>query len=463
MKNKIIIVLDCGATNVRSVAINEKGEILAQKSVPNITQPDPFFKVGLIWDVYEIWGKLIIATKEVLSQINKKDIVGITITAFGVDGAPMKKTGELLYPVISWACQRTVPFMENIEKHISLERLYEISGVNAFSFNTINKFIWFKENKPEILDRMDYFVFMPSLLIHKLTGEFITDTTMAGTSMLTDIKTRNFSEEILKAIGIENKFPEMVEPGTMVGRLHQKGSDETGIPPNVPVIAAGHDTQFAIFGSGAKENEVVLSSGTWEILMARTSKIQTKKEFLAQGVTIELDAIQDLYNPGVQWLGSGILEWIKTTFYTIESANENIYDVMISEAEKAIPGKLNLGIDFLNENGVLSGLGINTKREDIYRAALLALSHKTKQSLDILEQACGFKAESLIVVGGGSKNRLWNQLRASHLGIPVKLIDQKETTVLGAAVFAFSGAGIYQSPEEARQNIDYKSEIIHPD
>ena len=112
----------------------------------------------------------------------------------------------MLYPVISWACQRTAPIMENIEKYIPLERLYEISGVNTFSFNTINKFIWFKENKAEILDQMDYFVFMPSLLIHKLTGEFVTDTTMAGTSMMTDIRTRNFSEEILDEIGVENKF-----------------------------------------------------------------------------------------------------------------------------------------------------------------------------------------------------------------------------------------------------------------
>lgn len=462
MSQKIVIVLDCGATNVRSVAINEKGEILAQKSVPNNTQPDPNFDGGVIWDVEEIWGKLVNATKEVLTKIDKNEIVGLTITTFGVDGAPMNKTGELLYPVISWACQRTAPIMDNIGKYIPLEKLYEISGVNAFSFNTINKFIWLKENKPEILDQMDHFVFMPSILIQKLTGEFVTDTTMAGTSMMTDIKTRNFSEEIFNAIGIENKFPRIIEPGTVVGKLHLRASVETGIPLNVPVIAAGHDTQFAIFGSGAKENEVVLSSGTWEILMARTSKIQTKKEFLEKGVTIELDAVPGLYNPGLQWLGSGILEWIKTTLYSVESEKENIYDIMISEAEKATSGKLNLGIDFLNENGIISGLGIKTKREDIYKAALEALSQKNKQSLEILEQAGGFKAGSLIVVGGGSKNRLWNRLRANHLGIPVKLINQKETTVLGAALFAFYGAGIYGSPEEARQNIDYKIETIHP-
>ena len=439
MSQKIIIVLDCGATNVRSVAINEKGKVLAQKSYPNNTRSDPYFNGGLIWDVAEIWGKLVKAAKEVLSLINKNEIVGITITSFGVDGAPMNKSGEMVYPVISWACQRTAPIMDNIEKYISLEKLYEISGVNTFSFNTINKFIWFKENKAEILDRMDYFVFMPSLLIHKLTGEFVTDTTMAGTSMMTDIKTRDFSEEIIEAIGVENKFPPLIEPGEVVGKINQKTSKETGIPAGIPVVVTGHDTQFAIFGSGAKENEVVLSSGTWEILMARTANIKTSKELLNQGVTIEFDAMPGLYNPGLQWLGSGILEWIRNTFYTAESNQKDIYDLMIREAEKASSGKLNIELDFLNDNGILSGIGINTKREEIYRAALEALAKKTKNSLQILEKAGGFTAESIIVVGGGSKNKLWNQLREKELGIPVKIIEQKETTVLGAAQIALMG------------------------
>jgi len=443
MNQKIIIVLDIGATNVRAVAINEEKLILAQHSLPNNTQPDPHYEGGLIWDIDEIWSKLIKVIKLVLGQINKAEIVGVTITGFGVDGAPMTKSGKLLYPVISWACQRTVLVMENIEKYISLERLYEISGVNAFSFNTINKFIWFKENKPEILEQMDYFVFIPSIFAHKLTGNFVTDTTMAGTSMMSDIRTRCFSEEIIGSIGIENNFPELVEPGVIVGTISHEASKEMTLPKGIPVLAGGHDTQFAIFGSGAKENEVVLSSGTWEILMARTSQIQTTTEFLAQGLTIEFDVHQGMYNPGLQWLGSGILEWIRKVFYKCEKDNADIHELMISEAGSVTTDKLKLGIDFLNETGILSGIGINTKREEIYRAALEALVHKTKESLHILENASGFTAESMVVVGGGSRNKLWNQLRKKELGIPVKVIGEKEMTVIGAAQVGFKALEKY--------------------
>ena len=462
MSNKLVIVLDCGATNVRSVAIDEKGNIVAQKSLPNNTQADPNFVGGLIWDIDEIWEKLITTLSEVLNKIDKQAIVAITITTFGVDGAPMTKSGKMLHPVISWACQRTQPIMDNIERYISLDKLYAISGVNAFSFNTINKLIWLKENKPEVLDLMDYFVFMPSLLIHRLCGEFITDTSMAGTSMLMDIHNRKFSDKIFDSLGIENKFPPLVEPGSLVGKVGQQVATETGLPKNILVVACGHDTQFALFGSGADKNEAVLSSGTWEILMARTPKVKTSQSFLEKGVTIELDAVNGLYNPGLQWLGSGILEWIKKLFYQKEKDFPNIYETMIAEADEASSGKLQFNIDFLNEDGAISGLGINAKREEIYRAALEALAQKTKESLAVLEEMGGFKPESLVVVGGGSKNRLWNQLRADHLDIPIKLIDKKETTVLGAAMFAFAGVGLFESPEKARQNIDYQWELVNP-
>jgi L-fuculokinase len=93
---------------------------------------------------------------------------------------------------------------------------------------------------------------------------------------------------------------------------------------------------------------------------------------------------------------------------------------------------------------------------------LRALTEKTYQNLNFLEKSGNFKAKTLTVVGGGSKNTLWNQLRANRLKIPVRLIEQTETTVLGAALFAFSGIGFYKSPYEARKAFNIKSQIIEP-
>ena len=112
--------------------------------------------------------------------------------------------------------------------------------------------------------------------------------------------------------------------------------------------------------------------------------------------------------------------------------------------------------------GQITGLTMVSTRDEIFRAILEALSARMAQGKMALENAGGFKTESILCVGGGSKNRLWNQLRADYTGVPLKIIGQKETTVLGASLFVQSACGNASSPEEARSGIDYKTEIIEP-
>ncbi|MEI6150261.1 MAG: FGGY family carbohydrate kinase, partial [bacterium] len=172
---KLALVLDCGATNVRAVAVDDRGRIAAIHSIPNQTCPDPHFEGGLIWDIDEIWRKLVVCVQHVLKQVDGKDIAAVTVTTFGVNGAPVDKNGNQLYPVISWQCQRTLPLAKNVDRYIPLERLYEITGLQNFSFNTLYYFIWLKQNRPEILDKMEAFLFIPSLLVHRFTGELHND------------------------------------------------------------------------------------------------------------------------------------------------------------------------------------------------------------------------------------------------------------------------------------------------
>ena len=466
---KLVLIFDCGATNVRVIAINKQGEIVASKSFPNQTREDPDYKGGRIWDLDEIWEKLCAASKEVVSKIDKQAIVAVTTTTFGVDGTFLDKKGKLLYPVISWQCERTEPIMQNIGKYIPLSELYKFNGINAYSFNTINKLIWFKENLPQLLSEADSFLFMPSLINFKLSGKKRNDITMLGTSMLSSLDNRGLSTEILGKIGFPAYlFGSIGEASEMAGEVTPLASEQTGLPKGTMVCLAGHDTQFAIFGSGADTNQPVLSSGTWDILMVRSTQFSTTELQLKTGITTEFDAIPGLYNIGLNRLGSGIIEWVRKQFYS-ECQDGNCYDVMINEAMTVEIGSNGIYInpDFNNSKnsihrGEIIGLTLNSKRGEIFRAVLEALSFQLKLSLSALENAGGFKAEKIICVGGGSKNRLWNQIRADVAGLPIEIIQQKETTVLGASFFAFTAVGVYSCPEEARKNISYNSEFFYP-
>jgi len=465
----VAVVFDCGATNVRVIAMDTSGQILASQSVQNETDADDYFPNGLIWDVDKLWNKLCLASCNVTSKIDVNRIAGTTVTTFGVDGTFVDFKGKLLYPVISWQCSRTANIMENISKYFPLTELYKISGVYPYTFNTINKIIWFKENRPDVIEKAYRFLFISSLLINKLTGVFKNDSSMMGTSMMADLSHRNFSKWILKALGFNiDIFGPIVEPGDKAGEVDSLASTLTGLPEGTPAFFTGHDTQFAIFGSGAALKQPVLSSGTWEILMARSKSFSTSCMELKNNLTTELDPIRGVYNIGQNWLGSGILEWFSRNFYP-ELTGVELYERMIRDGEVELPGSNGVMVDpaFYDDgsditSGSIKGLTISTKRGQLYRAFLESLAFRLREGLQALQAAGNFNAERIICVGGGSKNRLWNQLRADVCNIPIQLIDQKETTVLGAAMFVFAGAGLYKSAEEARKMINYNSQLIYP-
>lgn len=459
-----ILCLDCGATNVRAIVVDDKGQLVSKSSQPNSTKPGEEHPDYHIWDADCIMEQLSSCAREAMQGLDPASVKGVTITTFGVDGALADDKGELLYPVISWKCPRTAEVMKTIGKYISQDELDSISGVGKFAFNTIYKLVWLKENRPELIDKAHAWLFISNILAHRLTGVFATDRTMAGTSQLTDLATGDFSDDILNSLGIPRSlFPKIVDAGEVIGSVTAAAADEMGIPlAGVPVLSSGHDTQFAVFGSGADKDQPVLSSGTWEILMVRSARAILNKDDYSDGATAELDADPLLRNPGLQWIGSGIIEWVKSTCF----AGEN-YDTMDAEAAVISPGcnGVTLVPDFLasgSNTGSINGLVLGRTRGHIYRAAMEALTLRLKSRLARLETVGGFKSDCLVLVGGGARNKIWTQMRADILNLPVKVSKVSESTVLGASMFAFAGAGVYDSAEAARQAFGIEYEIYTP-
>ena len=458
-----VLCLDCGATNVRAILVDDKGQLVAKASQPNSTDAGAENAQYHVWNADRILSQLSECARKILPEVDATQVKGITITTFGVDGALVDEAGELLYPVISWKCPRTAEVMKSISKYIPQSRLNELSGVGEFAFNTIYKLIWLKENRPELLEKAHAWLFISNILAYRLTGVMATDRTMAGTSQMTDLNTGDWSDEILGTLGISKSlFPPMVNSGDVIGTLTPAACEMLGLPCSIPVVSTGHDTQFALFGSGVKENQPFLSSGTWEILMLRTAKAALEPEDYAAGATVEYDSKPGLLNPGLQWIASGIIEWVKATCYNGEN-----YDTMDAEAAAIPPGcdGVKLIPNFLPSDAVpgsIEGLILGRTRGHIYRAAMEALTYRLKNRLEKLEKVGGFKATELLLVGGGARNKIWTQMRADILGLPILVSTVSESTVLGAAMYAMAGAGIYASAEAARDAIGITYETTQP-
>lgn len=465
----ISLILDCGATNVRAIAIDQQGQIIANAHQANQTTEDPQHKDYQIWDFEQIVEKLFACAKHVCQQLNEKqlsvDVIGVT--TFGVDGA-FFINGKQATPIISWKCPRTISVMQQLADQFDVAALYQRNGIGQYSFNTLYKLRWLQQNDVEHYASFEQFLFISSMLTYRLTGVLSTDSTMAGTSMMTDLQTQDWDSEVLALLQLDkSQFPPLVNAGQKIGTLLSEIAKQLGLSSGIPVISCGHDTQFAILGSGAALNQPVLSSGTWEILMARTERAIVRPDYLSQGLTTEWDSVKGLFNPAIQWVGSGILEWVGRLLFSDCYGKENYYRTMIDEATVVGESTVSLQGNFeFNQQslqlGQFLGLTMHTTRGEIYRATLQYLANKLKQNLALLQQVGHFQAESLICVGGGAKNALWNQLRANTLGLPIDVVQVSEATALGAAMTTFTGIGVFPDVNAAQSAMQSLRQRVEP-
>lgn len=459
--DKLVVVVDCGSTNIRAVAVDSNGIFKAQSSVSNRPSPQPGKSNWLIWDIDELWNKIRMVLRNVTSRVGRIDAV--IVTTWGADGAPIKKDGELTYPPICWQCPRTIQIAEQLPSIMDPWEIYRITGYQIISFNTLLRLIWLRKNEPKALDEAYTWLMMPGLITYRLTGEFHIEPTSASTMMAMDLAKRDWSPEMLKLAGLDvGFFPDWFEPGDIVGYVTAKASEETGLAEGTPVVVGGHDTQFAIFGAGVKYGEAVLSSGTWEILSVRSNVFNPSKEGFEWGVIIEADVEPGLWDPQLLMIASAVLEWVREKFYP--DISEGDYESLVKDAANVPPssGGLLFIPSFVKDSGptrrfktegTLLGLTLGTSRAQIYRAALEGLSYQLKLAINALTRSTGFQVDAVRVVGGGSKNRLWNQLRADVTGIPILVNAIKEATVFGAALTAFKGIGVYSSFKEALSTV----------
>ena len=142
MKQDVILVLDCGATNVRAMAVDRQGNIIARAATANASDIAAEKSDWHQWSLEAIMQRFADCCRQIHDQLASCTVRGITVTTFGVDGALVDEQGALLYPIISWKCPRTAAVMENISQYMPARQLQQIAGVGAFAFNTLYKLVW---------------------------------------------------------------------------------------------------------------------------------------------------------------------------------------------------------------------------------------------------------------------------------------------------------------------------------
>lgn len=458
MKNCFFAV-DLGATSGRTIlgSFSDKG--LELEEVNRFSNPLIEVKGHFYWDIYALYQSIIDGLK--LAARKGVSITSIGIDTWGVDFVCVGKDGHLLRPPYSYRDPHTNGAPEALFSRIPRNRIYGLTGIQVMNFNTLFQLDTLRRNWDSALSVADKILFMPDALSYLLTGEMVTEYTIASTAQLVNAKNRSLEPELLVALGLtEEHFGRFVYPGEHIGTLTDEVQRMTGLGA-IPVIAvAGHDTASAVAATPAlNRNFAYLSSGTWSLMGIETD---------APVITAETEQMNFTNEGGVE----GTIRLLKNIcgMWLLERCRAGWGDVsyseLIAEAEAAEPFRSLINPDdtlFANPADMEKAIctycmdtrqPIPQSRGQIVRCIFESLALRYRQVIDDLRVLSSRPIETLHVIGGGSRNELMNQFTANAIGIPV-IAGPSEATAIGNVMLQAMVAGEAADIAEMRQLIHH--------
>ncbi len=461
-EKKHFFAFDLGATSGRSILgtyAQGKLELKELTRFPNkITRiHDKYF-----WDITALFEALKDGLKAVAQQDIKIDAIGID--TWGVDFVYLGEDGTILSQPRCYRDPYTDGKPEEYFKLIPKKEVYDITGIQIMNFNSIYQLYAANQENFSPMKAAKSILFMPDALSYMLTGEKVCEYTIASTSQLLNAKTRKFEEQLFEKVGVSaDLMGELVMPGKVIGYLSDAICRECGIN-KAPVIAvAGHDTASAVVAVPAEnENFAYLSSGTWSLMGIELLQPVISEESYAMNFTNEggVDGtIRFLKNITGMWLLEQCRkEWetegISYTYPKIVEMSQTSagFQSLVDPDHPSFanPESMTTAIADYCRN---TGQQVPSKHADFIRCIFDSLALKYKYVLDRLQEIAPFKIEKLHIIGGGSQNRLLNQMTANAIGMPV-VAGPAEATALGNVMIQAKGLGILDTLQDVRNVIN---------
>lgn len=451
--------VDLGATSGRTILGTFTPQGLELQDVNRF--PNHLIEVGghYYWDIYELYRHILEGLK-LAAHMDDVQITSIGIDTWGVDFVCVGKDGGLLRQPYSYRDPHTMGAPETFFARVPRKQVYGWTGIQVMNFNSLFQLDTLRRNKDSALEAADKILFMPDALSYLLTGEMVTEYTIATTAQLVNAETRRLEPALLKEIGLtEEHFGRFVYPGEKVGVLTKEIQTITGLGA-IPVIAvAGHDTASAVAAVPALDrNFAYLSSGTWSLMGVETDAPVINEETEALNFTNEggvAGTIRLLKNICGMWL----LERCRCDWEEIS------YPELIAEAEASEPFRSLINPDdalFANPMNMEQAIRtycadhhqpIPETRGQVVRCIFESLALRYRQVLENLRGLSPRPVEALHVIGGGSRNDLLNQWTANAVGIPV-VAGPSEATAIGNVMIQALTVGAASDVVSMRQLIN---------
>ena len=455
--SKYLAALDQGTTSSRAVIFTETGELISSF---NKEFPQHYPKPGWVeHDPHDILDSQISALREAvsLSGVNPADIAAIGITnqretTFLWDRNP----GECVGNAIVWPCRRTSQMVDQLVADGCSDMIREKTGLVPDAYFSGTKLKWLldyynlqekAENGELCFGTVDSF-----LCWHMLEGRpHVTDATNACRTMLFNLHTQDWDDDLLKLLGIPRTcLPKVVDSSGLIGML-----DPAILGRAIPVTAIAGDQHASLFGQAClKKGDIKNTYGTGCFMLMNTGdKPVMSQNGLLTTMAWRIGGKPTYALEGSVFMGGATIQWLRDELKIIDHAAETetlATSIPGTGGVYLVPAFTGLGAPWwdMYSRGTLIGMTRGTGRAHIARAALEAIAYQSADLMDAMAADCGKRPEMLQVDGGASANSFLMQFQADITAIPVVRPRVLETTALGAALLAGLGAGVYTSLEE---------------
>lgn len=452
--------LDIGTSGCKCTIMSADGKLLAS-SYQEYTALRTADRQEI--DAEELWC----AVKTVMQNAVREsgeEMTALTVTSFGECCVVMDKEGKVLAPIMLYTDPRGQEEVRQLSGQLGEKQIYQISGHRPNAMYFLPKLMWIRTHMPAVYERIARILPIHSFIIYRLSGEAVTDYSLASRLMMFDVRTLEWSDTLLKAGGISaDILPAVAETGTVVGTVRGEIASQLGLCKDLQIVVGCQDQIAAAIGAGVmKPGMAVNGSGTVECITSVFQEIPEHPALFDGGFAM-IPVLGCYVTYITIFSGGALLQWYRNEFgekakALAEQTGKSIYSILDEQAGTKPSGLLVLphfagaANPYMNPEakGAICGLTLSTSAADVYRGILEGITYETRVNIECLERA-GIRIGKLRTTGGGARSHLWTQIKADILKRPFATVSADEAGAAGSIMLAGTAVGTYASLSEAME------------
>ncbi len=449
--------IDVSTTGVKAIIIDQQGGVVGTANTEHpLSTPFPLWSEQ---NPEDWWNGAVKSIRQVLAQtgVSGEEVASVGLTGQMHGLTLLDEGGQVLRPAILWNDQRTGSQCDEIRALLGRSRLIQITGNDALTGFTAPKILWVREHEPEVYRKVRHILLPKDYVRYHFTGGFAVDRADGSGTILFDIRTRNWSPEMLEALEIPLEWlPSTYEGSQVTGEVTANAAQLTGLKPGTPVVGGGGDQAAGAVGVGAVEPGIVsLALGTSGVVFATTDGPFIEPEGRLHAFC---HSVPDRWHlMGVMLSAAGSLRWYRDTF-----APGMDYDTLLAPAGGIAPGCEGLlFLPYLTgertpnpdplARGSFAGITVRHSMPHFSRAVLEGVAFGLRDSFELIKSAGLSQIRQVRVSGGGARSLLWRQILADVFNSELVTINTTEGAAYGAALLAGVGAGYWADVDQACQ------------